>query len=100
MARSLHGQPERLANRCRGLLRHKAAVISLTQSAGLNLIKHGINVNAIAPGVVDGNIGMVSTRFSQNMRKAARQKASRRQCALAGSAEDLADGNFSGKQRG
>ncbi len=32
----------------------KAAVISLTQSAGLNLIKHGINVNAIAPGVVDG----------------------------------------------
>lgn len=32
----------------------KAAVISLTQSAGLNLISHGINVNAIAPGVVDG----------------------------------------------
>lgn len=32
----------------------KAAVISLTQSAGLNLITHGINVNAIAPGVVDG----------------------------------------------
>jgi NAD(P)-dependent dehydrogenase (short-subunit alcohol dehydrogenase family) len=32
----------------------KAAVISLTQSAGLNLIAHGINVNAIAPGVVDG----------------------------------------------
>lgn len=32
----------------------KAAVISLTQSAGLNLIQHGINVNAIAPGVVDG----------------------------------------------
>ena len=32
----------------------KAAVISLTQSAGLNLVKHGINVNAIAPGVVDG----------------------------------------------
>ncbi len=32
----------------------KAAVISLTQSAGLNLIKQGINVNAIAPGVVDG----------------------------------------------
>lgn len=32
----------------------KAAVISLTQSAGLNLIKHNINVNAIAPGVVDG----------------------------------------------
>lgn len=32
----------------------KAAVISITQSAGLNLIKHGINVNAIAPGVVEG----------------------------------------------
>ncbi len=32
----------------------KAAVISLTQSAGLNLIGHGINVNAIAPGVVEG----------------------------------------------
>lgn len=32
----------------------KAAVISLTQSCGLNLISHGINVNAIAPGVVDG----------------------------------------------
>jgi len=28
----------------------KAAVISLTQSAGLDLIKHKINVNAIAPG--------------------------------------------------
>ncbi len=32
----------------------KAAVISLTQSAGLGLIEHNINVNAIAPGVVDG----------------------------------------------
>ncbi|TKD39963.1 MAG: L-iditol 2-dehydrogenase [Mesorhizobium sp.] len=32
----------------------KSAVISLTQSAGLDLIKHRINVNAIAPGVVDG----------------------------------------------
>ncbi|MDG4852387.1 MULTISPECIES: L-iditol 2-dehydrogenase [unclassified Mesorhizobium] len=31
----------------------KAAVISITQSAGLALIKHGINVNGIAPGVVD-----------------------------------------------
>ncbi|MCR9213684.1 MAG: L-iditol 2-dehydrogenase [Proteobacteria bacterium] len=32
----------------------KAAVISLTQSAGLDLIQYGINVNAISPGVVDG----------------------------------------------
>jgi D-sorbitol dehydrogenase (acceptor) len=32
----------------------KAAVISFTQSAALNLIEHKINVNAIAPGVVDG----------------------------------------------
>jgi acetoin reductase-like protein len=31
----------------------KAAVISLTQSAGLALAKHRINVNGIAPGVVD-----------------------------------------------
>ena len=32
----------------------KATIISLNQSAGLDLIRHGINVNAIAPGVVDG----------------------------------------------
>lgn len=31
----------------------KAAVISLTQSAGLALIRKGINVNGISPGVVD-----------------------------------------------
>ena len=31
----------------------KAAVISLTQSMALELIKHRINVNAIAPGVID-----------------------------------------------
>jgi len=31
----------------------KAAVISLTQSAGLGLIAHRINVNGIAPGVID-----------------------------------------------
>ncbi|MDN3554601.1 L-iditol 2-dehydrogenase [Halomonas maura] len=31
----------------------KAAMISLTQSCGLALIEHGINVNGIAPGVVD-----------------------------------------------
>jgi D-sorbitol dehydrogenase (acceptor) len=34
----------------------KAAVISLTQSAGLDLIQHRINVNAIAPGVVEGEL--------------------------------------------
>lgn len=34
----------------------KSAVISLTQSAGLDLIKHGINVNGIAPGVVDSDM--------------------------------------------
>ena len=32
----------------------KAAIISLTQSVAMNLIEHGINVNAISPGVVDG----------------------------------------------
>ena len=31
----------------------KAAVISLTQSAGLDLIRYRINVNGISPGVVD-----------------------------------------------
>lgn len=31
----------------------KAAVISITQSTGLELIKKGIHVNAISPGVVD-----------------------------------------------
>lgn len=31
----------------------KAAVISITQSCALELIKHGINVNGIAPGVID-----------------------------------------------
>jgi NAD(P)-dependent dehydrogenase (short-subunit alcohol dehydrogenase family) len=51
-----HGQPGRsrgeplVAVYCAS----KAAIISLTQSAGLNLIAHGINVNAISPGVVDG----------------------------------------------
>ena len=31
----------------------KATVLSITQSAGLDLIKYHINVNGIAPGVVD-----------------------------------------------
>ena len=34
----------------------KAAVISLTQSAGLNLIRHRINVNGIAPGVIESDM--------------------------------------------
>lgn len=37
----------------------KAAVISITQSAGLYLIKHGINVNGIAPGVIDTDMWTV-----------------------------------------
>jgi NAD(P)-dependent dehydrogenase (short-subunit alcohol dehydrogenase family) len=47
----------------------KAAVISLTQSAGLNLIKHNINVNAISPGVVDGEHWEGVDAFLLNMRK-------------------------------
>ena len=44
----------------------KAAVISMTQSAGLGLIRHGINVNAIAPGVVDGeHWDMVDEHFAR-----------------------------------
>ena len=34
----------------------KAAVISLTQSFGLDLIKHNINVNAICPGYIETEI--------------------------------------------
>jgi D-sorbitol dehydrogenase (acceptor) len=44
----------------------KAAVISLTQSAGLDLIKHRINVNGIAPGVVDTPMwGQVDALFAR-----------------------------------
>ncbi len=44
----------------------KAAVISITQSAALNLIQYGINVNAIAPGVVDNeHWDDVDRRFAQ-----------------------------------
>lgn len=44
----------------------KAAVISITQSTGLDLIKYGINVNAIAPGVVDNeHWDDVDRRFAQ-----------------------------------
>jgi NAD(P)-dependent dehydrogenase (short-subunit alcohol dehydrogenase family) len=53
----------------------KAAVISLTQSAGLNLIAHGINVNAIAPGVVDGeHWDGVDAFFAKHENKAPGQK--------------------------
>lgn len=53
----------------------KAAVISLTQSAGLNLIRHGINVNAIAPGVVDGeHWDGVDTFFAKYENKAPGEK--------------------------
>jgi L-iditol 2-dehydrogenase len=44
----------------------KAAIISATQSAALALVKHGINVNAIAPGVVDGeHWDYVDERFAK-----------------------------------
>ncbi|MFK7792688.1 MAG: L-iditol 2-dehydrogenase [Devosiaceae bacterium] len=72
----------------------KAAVISLTQSAGLDLIKHGINVNAIAPGVVDGeHWDGVDAMFAKLEGKAHGQK--RREVGESvpfgrmGSAEDL-----------
>ena len=53
----------------------KAAVISLTQSAGLNLIEHGINVNAIAPGVVHGeHWDGVDAFFAKHEGKAPGQK--------------------------
>jgi len=53
----------------------KAAVISMTQSAGLNLITHGINVNAIAPGVVDGaHWDHVDAMFAKLERKQPGQK--------------------------
>ncbi len=72
----------------------KAAVISLTQSAGLNLISHGINVNAIAPGVVDGeHWDGVDAFFAKYEGKEPGQK--KREVAAAvpfgrmGSAEDL-----------
>ncbi|MEM1364855.1 MAG: L-iditol 2-dehydrogenase [Pseudomonadota bacterium] len=53
----------------------KAAIISLTQSAGLDLIKHGINVNAISPGVVDGeHWDGVDALFAKYENKAPGQK--------------------------
>jgi len=53
----------------------KAAIISMTQSAGMDLIKHGINVNAISPGVVDGeHWDGVDAFFAKHENKAPGQK--------------------------
>jgi D-sorbitol dehydrogenase (acceptor) len=41
----------------------KAAVISITQSAAVELIKHRINVNAISPGVVDTDLWVLVDRL-------------------------------------
>lgn len=41
----------------------KAAVISITQSAALELIKLKINVNAISPGVVDTDVWVLTDRL-------------------------------------
>jgi NAD(P)-dependent dehydrogenase (short-subunit alcohol dehydrogenase family) len=44
----------------------KAAIISATQSAALALVKYGIKVNAIAPGVVDGeHWDFVDAKFAE-----------------------------------
>ncbi len=72
----------------------KAATISLTQSAGLNLIAHGINVNAVAPGVVDGeHWDGVDTFFARYEGKAPGQKKAEVGAAVPfgrmGTAEDL-----------
>ena len=72
----------------------KAAIISLTQSAGLNLIEHGINVNAIAPGVVDGeHWDGVDAFFAKHENKAPGQKKTEVGAAVPygrmGTAEDL-----------
>ena len=72
----------------------KAAIISLTQSAGLNLIQHGINVNAISPGVVDGeHWDGVDAFFAKYENKAPGQKKREVGAAVPfgrmGTAEDL-----------
>ncbi len=72
----------------------KAAIISLTQSAGLDLIRHGINVNAIAPGVVDGeHWDGVDAFFAKHEGKAPGQKKAEVGAAVPfgrmGTAQDL-----------
>lgn len=72
----------------------KAAVISLTQSAGLNLIAHGINVNAISPGVVEGeHWDGVDAFFAKHENKQPGQKKAEVAAAVPygrmGRAEDL-----------
>ena len=72
----------------------KAAIISLTQSAGLNLIRNGINVNAISPGVVDGeHWDGVDAFFAKYENKAPGQKKAEVGAAVPfgrmGVAEDL-----------
>lgn len=53
----------------------KAGVISLTQSAGLDLIRDGINVNGIAPGVEDTPMwDQVDALFATHEGKAPGQK--------------------------
>ncbi len=58
----------------RSTVASKAAVISITQSTGLDLIKHGINVNAVAPGVVDGEHWMMLIVVLRNMKIGNREK--------------------------
>ena len=63
----------------------KAAVISLTQSAGLDLIKHRINVNGIAPGVVDNeHWDHVDAMFAkyENLKPWREKAHGRRVCAV------------------
>lgn len=72
----------------------KAAVISLTQSAGLDLIRYGVNVNAISPGVVDGeHWDGVDAFFAKYENKAPGQKKAEVGAAVPygrmGTAEDL-----------